>query len=68
MPAQCTHQHHLPTADTCDPSKTKMLVNVVGKGNYTYTATANGSYYMICTVGSHCTSGNMKQKLTVTGC
>jgi hypothetical protein len=41
---------------------------MVGQGSYTYTATANGTFYMICTVGSHCTGGNMKQKVVVTGC
>ena len=37
-------------------------------GSYTWTASENGVFYLICTVGSHCTGGNMKQRITVSGC
>ena len=41
---------------------------VANRGNYTWTATANGSWWFKCDVGSHCTAGNMVLPVTVTGC
>jgi hypothetical protein len=37
-------------------------------GNFTWPATANGSYFFKCNVGAHCTAGNMVLPVTVTGC
>jgi hypothetical protein len=41
-----------PPADTCDTAKATQLVGVVSKGSYNWTATKNGVYYLICTVGT----------------
>lgn len=62
------HDVYLAMGTGCSMTGGTALTAVTMGGQYTWTASRNGQFNLICSVGSHCSGGGMQALVTVSGC
>jgi hypothetical protein len=62
------HDVYLAPGTACTSSGGTRLAPLGMSGSYTWTATSNGVFNLLCSYGSHCEFGNMQVLVTVSGC
>ncbi len=62
------HDVYLALGTSCSMTGGRTLAPISTGGAYTWTATSNGQFNLICSVGTHCSGGGMQALVTVSGC
>ena len=62
------HDVYLAPGNACTTTGGSRLAPLGMSGSYTWTASSNGVFNLICSFGSHCAFGGMQVLVTVSGC